>query len=473
MPKIYDNQEISFLSGLEDALDRSYKSDICTAYFNLRGWKRLASMIDEYQPKEGNQCRLLLGMYGVDYEFKRELIGEESEEIDRGKARRLKSEVVKKFRKQLELGIPDNEDERGLRQLVQQLKEKKVQIKCFTRYPLHAKLYLTFNDKDFTKKIGFLGSSNLTFAGLEKRGELNIDVLDQQACEHLSYWFEEKWDDKFCLDISQEIIEIIEESWAGDIPYLPYHIYIKMAYHLSDEARKGLSDFFMPKELKDTLFEFQSAAVRIAAHYISERNGVLVGDVVGLGKTLMAIAVAKILEEEYGWQTLILCPKNLEKMWDDYKDKWGIRGRIIPTSQVQTKLPSLQRHHLVILDESHNFRKPQGKRYQVVKDYISQNNSKCILLSATPYNKTYQDLSGQLGLFIDKDVDIGVRPTAFLKSKEGASFKGITSSLKAFENSVYPEDWQQLMAQFLIRRTRSFIKKNYGQDSQGRSYIER
>ena len=103
-------------------------------------------------------------------------------------------------------------------------------------------------------------------------------------------------------------------------------------------------------------------------------------------------------------------------------------------------------------------RNPLGKRYQVIKDYIAQNDSKCILLSATPYNKIYTDLSSQLGLFIDPDTDLGIRPNRFLKeSQEG--FQGLNSSLKAFEQSPYSEDWQQLMSQFLVRRTRSFIKK--------------
>ena len=30
--------------------------------------------------------------------------------------------------------------------------------------------------------IGFVGSSNLTSAGLSKQGELNVDVLDHAAC---------------------------------------------------------------------------------------------------------------------------------------------------------------------------------------------------------------------------------------------------------------------------------------------------
>ena len=471
MPTIYDNQKISFLSGLTDALKRSHKSDICTAYFNLRGWKKLAVFIDQYKGNTNNQCRLLLGMYNPSYQLKQELLKEESS-IDNKQAKKFREETLKKFEKQLTTGNPSNEDETALRKLAQQIKEKKLTIKLFTRYPLHAKLYLTFNKKEFAGKIGFLGSSNLTYAGLEKNGELNIDVLDQSSCQKLNQWFEDKWQDQYSIDISERVIDLISESWAREKLLPPYDIYMKMAYHLSEDARQGLTDFFIPKNLQDKLFDFQSAAVRIATHYVYRRNGVLIGDVVGLGKTLMAISVAKILEEEHGWQTLILCPKNLENMWEDQRQKWQIRATTIPISQVQKKLPNLRRHQIVIIDESHNLRNPLGKRYQVVKDYITQNDSKCILLSATPYNKTYVDLSSQLGLFIDPDVDLGIRPHKFLKESP-YSYEGLSSSLKAFEQSTHSEDWQQLMAQFLVRRTRSFIKQNYGKkDSNGRDYIE-
>ena len=474
MPKIYDNRDVSFLSGLSAALERSFRSDICSAYFNLRGWKKIAGLIDKYTGGGERQCRLLLGMFASDWQLRHELLENEAEvwRADNKKARRLRAELLKQFRNQLMAGAPSNEDEKGLRFLARQLKEKKAVVKCFARHPLHAKLYLTFNKKEFAGKIGFLGSSNLTYAGLEKNGELNIDVLDQTALADLSKWFEDKWDDQFSLDISEEIIRLIGESWAGERLLPPYHIYMKMAYHLSEDARKGLTDFFIPKDLKNVLFDFQSAAVRIAARYVYYKKGVLIGDVVGLGKTLMAIATAKILEEERGFQSLVLCPKNLLDMWEDQKQKWGLRGTVIPISQAQQKLPSLRRHHIVIIDESHNLRNPFGKRYQAVKDYISQNDSHCILLSATPYNKTYKDLSSQLGLFIDPDESLGVRPSRFLRESAGA-FEGSASSLKAFEESPHPEDWQQLMSMFLVRRTRSFIKKNYGKkDRSGRHYIE-
>jgi hypothetical protein len=57
----------------------------------------------------------------------------------------------------------------------------------------------------------------------------------------------------------------------------------------------------------------------------------------------------------------------------------------------------------VLIDESHNSRNREGKRYKVIQEYIQKNTSKCILLSATPYNKSYVDLSSQLQLFVDGD----------------------------------------------------------------------
>ena len=137
-------------------------------------------------------------------------------------------------------------------------------------------------------------------------------------------WFEDRWNDRWCIDISKELVEIIEQSWAREALIPPYHIYVKMAYHLSQEARAGLTEFQIPQEFRDKLFEFQTAAVKIAAHHLNRRGGVLIGDVVGLGKTLMGTALARIQEDDYDLDTLIICPKNLVNMWGT------LSGRISP-----------------------------------------------------------------------------------------------------------------------------------------------
>lgn len=60
----------------------------------------------------------------------------------------------------------------------------------------------------------------------------------------------------------------------------PYHIYLKIAYYLSQEARAGLSEFRIPRNFGNRLFKYQEAAVKIAAHHLKKRNGVVIGDVV-------------------------------------------------------------------------------------------------------------------------------------------------------------------------------------------------
>ena len=479
MPRIFDNIETQLLGVLVQTLHVSDRADFCVGYFNLRGWKELDDHIQHWSDS-GGACRLLVGMQKPPQEQLREalsLLGQ-GDTIDNQSAIRIKKRLAEEFRRQLTFGAPNNDDEAGLHKLSQRLREKKVIVKLFLRHPLHAKLYLLFRSDPINPIVGYLGSSNLTLAGLAGQGELNIDVLDQDATQKLANWFESRWNDRFCIDISEELIQIIEESWARETPIPPYHIYIKMAYHLAEEARAGLSEFGIPREFKDRLFEFQEAAVRIAAHHVHKRNGVLIGDVVGLGKTLMATALARMFEDDYGMRVLIICPKNLVAMWQDYREQYGLRGKVLSISRAIRDLPDERRFQLIIIDESHNLRNREGRIYRAIQEYIKENDSRVILLTATPYNKTYLDLSSQLRLFVEEDRDIGIRPERYLRDLPETEFlrrhQCSPRTLAAFEKSGYPDDWRDLMRLYLVRRTRSFIQENYAHTDRanGRRYLE-
>ena len=470
MPRIFDNIDQQLLPALKETLELADRADFCVGYLNLRGWKAIASQIERWNGGEGECCRLLVGMHRLPEEELRLAmrIGKRDDGIDNQTALRLKRELAEKFREQLTIGYPTREDEDGLRQLAHQLRDEKVRVKLFLSHPLHAKLYLIYRSDPINPIVGYLGSSNLTLAGLSKQGELNIDVLDEDACQKLEAWFEDRWDEHWCLDISVELAEIIEESWAREERIPPYHIYIKMAYHLSHEARAGLNEFQIPRIFEGKLFEFQTAAVKIAAHHVNRRGGVMIGDVVGLGKTLMGTALARILEDDYGMETLIICPKNLVAMWEEYRQDYGLRGTVLSLSRVTDRLPDLRRYRLVLIDESHNLRNREGVRYRAIQEYIQQNDSKVILLSATPYNKTYVDLSNQLRLFVEEDRDLGIRPDQYIKSLGGETefireHQSRPRSLPAFEQSKFIDDWRELMRLFLVRRTRSFISDNYAE----------
>lgn len=488
MPKIYDNIENHLTKGLNETLELSQRTDFCVGYFNLRGWKEVADKIDSLSGAtviEGNDdvyriCRLLVGMQKMPIDILRDYFSKDEDHIiDQAEAVKLKKQLAQEFKDQLTIGTPTEADEKALRKLSQQMKDKKVVVKLHLRYTLHAKLYLAYSNDKRVPVIGFLGSSNLTLAGLVKQGELNIDVMDQDAANKLATWFDNRWNDRWCIDITKELIEIIDNSWAADRLVSPYHIYLKIAYHLSREARAGINEFKLPKVFQKELLEFQQKAVLVAAHHLHKRGGVVIGDVVGLGKTITATALAKLFEDDFFLETLIICPKNLVEMWEDYAHKYQLRAKVISQSKVQTTLPNLRRYRLVVIDESHNLRNDQGSRYRAIKSYLEENDSKVILLSATPYNKTYLDLSNQLRLFIADDKDLGISPERYIESIGGQvqftsqHTETFIRSIKAFEKSHFSDDWRELMRLYLVRRTRSFIKNNYAETdpTNGRKFL--
>lgn len=476
MPTIFDNIENELKEGLNKTLENANRADFCIGYFNLRGWTQLYKQVDQlkgdYLPganEDDNRyyCRILIGMQKKPMDLVRDCFSKnENDLIDNSQVVEFKKKLAKELKEQLTIGVPNNKDENALRILSGQLKSGKVKVKLHMEYPLHAKLYMVYREDYNSPVIGFVGSSNLTFAGISRQGELNVDVVDKDAANKLSRWFQDRWQNRWSIDITKELTEIIDNSWASETEIPPYYIYLKIAYHLSSEARAGISEFSLSKQFAKELFQYQANAVKVAAHHLHKRGGVIIGDVVGLGKTITAAALAKIFEDDFFLETLIICPKNLVTMWQDYKYKYKLHADVMSITQAQTKLINERRYRLVIIDESHNLRNREGKRYKAIHEYIKLNESKVILLTATPYNKSYSDLANQLRLFIDEEQNLGISPEQHIKSIGGrhqflSQFQTNENTVGAFEKSSFSDDWNEIMRLFLVRRTRSFIKNNY------------
>ena len=482
MARIYDNIEVKFTEGLQGIISSLgvKRVDFCVGYFNLRGWNLVVDQIDklpgdnvyENDKKVKRTCRLLIGMHRPPEELLRRLYGGEEYIPDSEDVLDAKRRIAEDFRNQLLIGLPTNADQNTLRHLTRQLKEGKVCVKLYLREPLHAKLYLAYRPDDHYNPIpAILGSSNLTYSGLTGNGELNAEFADSDSAKKLSDWFEDRWNDRFCVDITEELIKALEESWASEEGIPPYYIYLKTAYHLSEEARMGVKEFSLPPEFRKDLFDFQQTAVKIAARHLhnEKRGGAMIGDVVGLGKTITACAIAKLYENTYGSNTLIICPANLQEMWKKYRKKYDLKADVI--SMAAPLDPDKARYYkLIIVDESHNLRNSNGSRYQKIQALIQKQNSSVLLLTATPYNMDFRDLSNQLKLFIEEDQDLGIRPEIYIKYLGGEREflmkhnEVFIRSIKAFEQSPFVEDWNELMKLFLVRRTRTFIKDNYAKE---------
>ena len=495
MSRIFDNIETKFEDGLHDILKNVgvKRADFCVGYFNLRGWKLVADDIDclpgcEVMEKRSGDfmepvvrvCRLLIGMFRPPSSVIQDMYDLDEEIVDHEKVLRWRRQVTQDFRRQLTLGVPTAEDEDTLKRLRQQLVDGKVCVKLHLRYPLHAKLYLAHRPQDTSNPImSIMGSSNLTFSGMLRNGELNAEFGDFHDNQRYAKWFDDRWNDRLSIDVTKDLVDVLDASWASVVGPTPYEIYLKIMYHLSREARSGVSEYHLPSPFDKELFDFQKTAVKLAVRHLEKRGGAMIGDVVGLGKTITACAVAKYYEEVLGASTLVLCPPNLREMWRGYADKYDLKMGM--RSIAEKFDPRRERYYkLVIIDESHNLRNADGQRYATVKDLLAYQGNKVLLLTATPYNKDFTDLASQLKLFVDPDVQLGIRPELQIRAEGGDQAFAMKysdvpmDSIRAFEKSFFADDWRDLMKLYLVRRTRTFIKTHYAKTdrSSGRKYLE-
>jgi hypothetical protein len=478
VPNLYDN--ITDTTRLGPALRYSLSDfdtvDIATGYIDLRGWSSLADILDtKAVPTDRATARVLVGMVAPsDSQQLLDLLQDQvqppeygADIHDRERALARRDQLVAHLRNQLMRGLATAEGQATLQTLKRQLREGTVAMKVFTEKPLHGKTYIFHAPTNrHGSRWSYVGSSNLTGAGLHRNLELNIDVQDSDANTKLADWFEQRWNDPFSLDITAEIIDLIESSWADETQPTPFEVYLKVCHSLSQDARDGMG-YVLPKSMSNLLLDYQESAVRTLSRRIVRRGGTMLGDVVGLGKTLTAVATALMLQAAEDYSTLVLCPKNLQAMWQQHIDEYDINGRVVPYSMAEKVLPELKRFNLVICDESHNLRNNSTIAYEAIKDYIRDNGAKVLLLTATPYNLAFTDVANQIGLYLEADDDLGIVPAEALRKDPALASKvdGKINTLTAFRRSEEPEDWKRLMSDHLVRRTRSFIKRSAKKES--------
>lgn len=186
---------------------------------------------------------------------------------------------------------------------MQLIKDNRLIIRKTSR-PNHSKLYLFYlNENQIGRnKLLITGSSNLTAPGLAKRNEFNVEISDF-GFEEAEKYFDDLWNNAVLIteyeEYNKELIHTIEnETLVKQIsPFEAYCLVIK-----------NYLETFQPQTLKESIiklledkgykrYKYQLDAISLALSIIEKYNGVLISDLVGLGKTIIACAVAKHLKE--------------------------------------------------------------------------------------------------------------------------------------------------------------------------------
>ncbi|HQH15490.1 MAG TPA: phospholipase D-like domain-containing protein, partial [Smithella sp.] len=297
-----------------------------------------------------------------------------------------------------------------VRYFVDLIKNDKLIIRK-TYEPNHAKLYIFKLEQDQVGKnaLFITGSSNLTQAGLSTQNEFNVEISDY-GFEDAEEYFDNLWTQAVRITEHEEtkkrLIEVIEkETITKEVsPFEAFCLILKTYLDSFDQKKVGDSIITIMEKNGYKPYQYQLDAVKQALKIIDDYNGVIIADVVGLGKTIIACAVAKQL----GRRGIVICPpgimgdKNLNSGWKKYVEQfklndWEVRslGDLENTLDLVKKLDDIE---VVIIDEAHRFRNQDTQDYDLLKNICREKT--VILLTATPFNNRPADILSLLSLFI-------------------------------------------------------------------------
>ncbi len=318
--------------------------------------------------------------------------------------------------------------------------------------PNHAKLYIfkLQSSQVGRQNLFITGSSNLTKLGLSDQEEFNVEISDY-GVDDAEQYFNNLWDNSIKItednELKTRIIEILEkETLIKRItPFEAYALVLKT--YLDSFERKEL-DSSLIEILKDNgyaPYQYQLDAVEQALAIIEQNNGIILADVVGLGKTIIACAIAHQLRK----RGVIICPpgivgdpKRKDSGWNMYKEQFGLHDWEVWSLGDLDKLQDQITHEqlkdieVVIIDEAHRFRNQDTRGYEYLKNICR--GKIVILLTATPFNNRPADILSLLKLFITpKQSNITLENNLVDKFR---SFKRIFDRLAYIEKYYKSED---------------------------------
>ncbi len=469
--------------------------DILVGYFYFSGIKEIYSTIAD------KPIRILVGL-----ELEQELLKETAEFDFYAKklsARKTSIEAVRSdFNKSLvtlfnkSKFFEDGDQIEAFKAYYEKIKDGSLEIRK-TADPSHAKMYIfTYNDElteeGMTPGTVITGSSNLTYSGLRNNNEINVRFHAKPEYDQAKEIFETLWEDATVLVDKDHIQDfedgVIKHIWYEKLPS-PYLLYLRVLYeyfaidetkriHTPNEITKGGYNDFM----------YQIDAIRLGIDSIEKHNGVIIADVVGLGKSIIGAAIANNLD----LRTIIIAPPHLKSQWEGYSREFGLRytsvfsnGKIDAAVEFYTSQILNSRDKdpwLIILDEAHNYRNDETKDYAMLHELCQGN--KVMLLTATPFNNAPNDIYSLLKLF-----QIPTKSTLSTVNNLGEEFRDLIAKyrdlkkrMRGSENANvkdYKAEIQNIAKRIrmiiepvVIRRSRIDLKKieTYAEDLKKQGY---
>ena len=403
------DKTISLKDRLQKLIGASSELKILVGFFYFSGWQEIYQKLQE---NDKVKLKILVGLQVDKY-----LSG--IVEVENKDDSLSREEYFTQFIKSLGYAINnaemDNEEfYNQIEFFIKLLEDGRLTIKK-TLNPNHAKVYLFKLDSQFQDLFNIegqfiTGSSNLTKAGLHRQEEFNVEIRDY-GFETAENYFDELWNKAIPISEAPNgkkiILDFLKNKTQTSLitPYEAYAYILKTYIELYEN--KKITPY-LDRILEENNFEkyaYQIDAVNQAINVIETYNGVIIADVVGLGKSV----IASLIANQLGKRGLILCPPGLigdkkeNSGWYEYWNKFKLYNWDIESAgNIESVSESIRNNNLkyeiVIVDEAHRFRNQDTSAYEALADICR--GKIVILLTATPFNNSPADIFSLLKLFI-------------------------------------------------------------------------
>jgi superfamily II DNA or RNA helicase len=342
-----------------------------------------------------------------------------------------------------------------------------------TKKPSHPKEFIFEYEPKFAKVLSspgqsLVGSPNLTESGFITNQELATLHTDKEFFNEAKQDFKEAWDDSIPLIDKENFKDF--EKFSSKFPFEqkpdPYLMYVRVLDEYFKDRSKDLVK--LPKDITENYFDnykYQRDAIAKGLDILDKHNGVLIADVVGLGKSIIASAIAANLNLRVN----VICPPHLKDQWEDYLLMFKISGKVYSSGKILEALEDeTPGQKAIIIDEVHKFRNEETKDYlnlyQLCHGSQTKKPNKVILLSATPFNNKPSDTFSLIKLF-----QIPTRSTLQTSINLSVIFENINRKYNALrsgkQNSHNKADVEKLgeeirniIEPLVIRRSRIDLK---------------
>ena len=310
------------------------------------------------------------------------------------------------------------------------------------------------------------GSSNFTRAGLAANLELNLGNYSPHTVKQVSEWFDELWGEA----VEYDLAALFESRFE---PHPPQLIYLRMLWERYGAELDAEAEADPTGASEIHLTSFQTDGLWRAKRILAERNGVLIADEVGLGKTFLAGELIREATMDRRQRVLVITPATLrDGPWRAFKDQHMLPMELIsyeelmadhrlnPGHGTQVKLRAgINEYAMVVIDEAHNLRNPATQRADALRRLLAGSPPKqLVLLTATPVNNSLWDLYYQLGYFLRNDAafaDVGIPSMR----------DHFARAMSLNPGDLTPEHLLDVLDAVAVRRTRSFVKQYYPNDT--------